>query len=74
MRNKEAREKLLGYEQLIEEIARINTKLYQYGFLVSTGKISYEGRVLSDSRLLEKILRENSAFITKDVKKKLIDW
>lgn len=67
--------KLLGYEQLVEEIGRSKTKLYQYGFLISKNKVSYEEKVLSDSVMLDKVLDENKMFITREAKEnKPIYW
>lgn len=47
--------KLLGYEQLIEEIMGRNNEAYRmYGLMISQGVIKYEGTVLSDRTLLAK--------------------
>lgn len=68
--------KILGYEQLIEEIANRKTRFYHiYGLLISKGVLKYEDAVLSNPTLLaKKISKHVPPGITYMYRDKGLDW
>lgn len=67
--------KLLGYEQLIEEVMSRNNGIYHmYGLLISKKVVTYESNVLFDRTLLAKKMSKCAFPETYMYRDRGLDW